>query len=298
MSVSTLLITNPGSRSGDGDIDHAAERLGEQGDVEVVRPDQPQALPSAIREHADQFDRIVLGGGDGTVNLALDALIAADKPLGLLPLGTANDLARSLAIPRRIDGAVDVILAGHLRRLDVGQANDVRFINAIGIGLGPQVTREMDAESKSRLGVLAYLKGIVRALKHQRVFSARIKSENRAREGDYVQITIANGIHYGGGMTIADDAKLDDGELDVLLVPRQSHFSLLGNALRFKTGLTRTADTLTHWRCREISIETGKTMEVTADGEFLTETPLKCRVIRACLSVYAPALPGSGRIAT
>ncbi len=297
MSISTLLITNPGSRSGDGDIDHAAARLGEQGDVEIVRPSKPRALPAAIRERAGSFDRIVLGGGDGTVNLALDALIEADKPLGLLPLGTANDLARSLEIPRKPERAVEVILAGQLRRLDAARVNDVSFINAIGIGLGPQVTREMDAESKSRLGLLAYLKGIVRALKHQRVFRAQITSDDRTRKGEYVQITIANGIHYGGGMTIADDAKLDDGELDVLLVPRQSHWRLLGNALRFKTGLTRTADSLTHWRCDKLSIETDKTMDVTADGEFLTETPLECRVIPACLSVYAPALPASGPIA-
>lgn len=298
MGTSTLLITNPGSRSGDGDIDHAAERLGEQGEVEIVRPDEPQALPAAIRERARSFDRIVLGGGDGTVNLALDALVEVDKPLGLLPLGTANDLARSLEIPRKPARAVEVILTGHLRRLDAARVNDVSFINAIGIGLGPQVTREMDAESKSRLGVLAYLKGIVRALEHQPVFRARIESEGLTRESEYVQITIANGIHYGGGMTVANDAKLDDNRLDVLLVPRQSHWSLLGNALRFKTGLTQTADTLTHWRCRELSIDTSKTMDVTADGEFLTETPLECRVIPSCLSIYAPALPGPGRIAT
>jgi YegS/Rv2252/BmrU family lipid kinase len=286
--VSTLLITNPGSRSGDGDIERAIESLEQAGPVEIVRPDKPEALPRAIRERGNEFDRIVLGGGDGTVNLALDALIEVDRPVGLLPLGTANDLARSLDIPQRLDRAVDVILAGHLRRLDAARVNDVSFINAIGIGLGPRMTREMDAGSKSQLGVLAYLKGIVQALEHQTVFRARIRSENREREGEYVQITIANGIHYGGGMTVAEDAKLDDGRLDVLLVPRQSHWSLLGNALRFRTGLTRAADSLTHWRCREIDIETDTTMDVTADGEFLTETPVECRVMPDCLSIYAP----------
>lgn len=288
MPPSTLLITNPGSRSGGGDIDRAAERLQQDGRVEIVRPEEAKALPDAIRERARDFDRIVLGGGDGTVNLALDALIEVDKPLGILPLGTANDLARSLDIPRKLDHAVDVILAGHLRRIDAGRVNDVSFINAIGIGLGPQMTREMDANSKSQLGVLAYPKGIVQALQRQHAFRARIESEARSREGQYVQITIANGIHYGGGMTVADDAKLDDGMLDVLLVPRQSRLSLLGNALRFRTGLTRAADTLTHWRCSELTIETEASMDVTADGEFLTETPVECSVIPSCLSIYAP----------
>jgi len=288
LAASTLLITNPGSRSGDSDIDQAAERLGREGRVEVVRPEDPKALPDAIHERGRDFDRIVLGGGDGTVNLALGALMAVERPVGLLPLGTANDLARSLEIPQKLERAVDVILAGHLRRVDAARANDVSFINSIGIGLGPRVTREMDDEEKSRLGVLAYLKGIVRALQKQPVFPARVRSENRTREGEYVQITIANGIHYGGGMTVADDAKLDDGRLDVLLVPRQSRWSLLGNALRFRTGFTRAADTLTHWRCEQLDLETEVTMDVTADGEFLTETPVECRVIPSCLSFYTP----------
>lgn len=89
-------------------------------------------------------------------------------------------------------------------------------------------------------------------------------------------------------MTIAADASLNDGQLDVLLVPRQSHLSLLGNALQFRSGYTRVGDSLTHWRCPEISIETDAAMEVTADGEFLTETPVECRVIPSCLSIFAP----------
>lgn len=288
MSTSTLLITNPGSRSGDGDIDRAAEKLREQGRVEVVRPERPTDLPAAIRERGPDFDRLVLGGGDGTVNLALDALIELDKPVGILPLGTANDLARSLFIPFHIERAVEVILAGHQRRLDIARANDVSFINAVGIGLGPHMTRQMDDRAKARLGVLAYLKGIIEALRSQPQFHARIECEEKTREGAFVQITVANGIHYGGGMTVAEDAKLDDGLLDVLLVPRQSKWMLLGNALRFRTGLTRAADTLTHWRTRSVSIETDRTMDVTADGEFLTETPLGCEILPRSLTVYAP----------
>ncbi len=288
-SGSTLLIINAGSRSGGDDIDRATERLQQAGSVDVVRPENPGVLPDAIRQRGGQFDRIVLAGGDGTVNLALDALLEMDMPVGILPLGTGNDLARSLDIPLTLDGAVDVILAGHLSRIDAARVNDVSFINAIGIGMGPQMTREMDSESKAHLGVLAYLKGIVHVLRRQRVFHARIKSDGRSSEGEYVQITIANGIHYGGGMTVASDARLNDSQLDVLLVPRQSHWSLLSNALRFRTGFTHTGHSLTHWRCREISIETDATMEVTADGELLTETPVECRVLPSCLSIYAPS---------
>lgn len=78
------------------------------------------------------------------------------------------------------------------------------------IGMGPQMTREMDPETKSQLGVLAYLKGIVEALQRRHVFHARIESKERSSEGEFMQITIANGIHYGGGMTIADNVDRED----------------------------------------------------------------------------------------
>jgi diacylglycerol kinase (ATP) len=287
-NAQTLLVTNPGSRSGDGAIDAAVERLRSIGEVQLVRPEQPKDLPAAIRDRADAIRRIVLGGGDGTVNLALDALIEAGLPFGLLPLGTANDLARSLDIPEDLEEAANIIVRGDTRRIDVARANDVSFVNAIGMGLGPQMTREMDAETKSRFGVLAYLIGIVRAFRRQRDFAARIESDRGRHEGRYLQVTVANGIHYGGGMTVADDARIDDGLLDVLLVRRQSRWQLLANALRFKLGQTRNADTMTHWRCGELSIETESELEVTADGEFLTCTPVDCEVIPGALTIYAP----------
>jgi len=288
MSLRTLLITNPGSRSGESDIDDAAERLEREGDLNRVHPDRPQDLPEAIRKHAGNADRIVLGGGDGTVNLALDVLLEVDKPVGLLPMGTANDLARSLDIPTDLDKAVDVIVRGNTRRIDVARVNGVSFINAIGIGLGPQMTREMDSESKSRFGVLAYLIGITRALRGYPAFTARITSDGGEHQGRYLQVTVANGIHYGGGMTIADDAKIDDGKLDVLLTREQSRLSLLGNALRFRSGLTHNADTLTHWRCTSLELESDETLDVTADGEFLTETPVDVSVIPRALTLFAP----------
>jgi diacylglycerol kinase (ATP) len=288
MSPRTLLLTNPGSRSGDRDFESLAERLRENGQIKLVRPERPEELPRAIREHAGKVDRIVLGGGDGTVNLALDALIEAGLPVGLLPLGTANDLARSLEIPDDIDEAINIILRGHLRQIDVARANDVSFVNAIGIGLGPQMTREMDGDTKSRFGVLAYLIGIARAFRRQRDFAARVETDRGRHEGHYIQITVANGIHYGGGMTVAEDARLDDGQLDVLLVRRQSRWSLLASALRFKLGHTRNADYLTHWRCTELSVETEHELEVTADGEFLTCTPVECEVLPGALKFFAP----------
>ena len=288
MTQRTLLLTNPGSRSGKDQAKALSDSLSGEGEVHAIQPDKPEQLPQAIREHGPRVDRIVLGGGDGTVNLALDALLEVDKPTGLIPLGTANDLARTLGIPDDIDEALAVIKRGHLRSVDVSRADDVSFINAIGLGLGPSMTREMDSDTKARLGVLAYLVGIVRAFRGQKAFKARIETDRGQHQGKFLQITVANGVHYGGGMTIAEDARIDDGCLDVLLVRQQSRLELLANALRFKTGDTRTANWLTHTRCRRVSIKTNPSLEFTADGEFLGKTPLECTIKPSALRVFAP----------
>lgn len=288
MTISTLLIINPGSRHGNGSMDEISARFRKQGNVREMRPERAQELPDLIRRHGNEFDRVVLGGGDGTVNLALDALLEVGRPVGLLPLGTANDLARSLEIPQDLDKATAIILSGKLRKVDVAFANGVSFVNAIGMGLGPQMTREIDSETKSNWGVLAYPIGLLRAFREPRRFRAVITADGREEEYECVQITVANGIHYGGGMTIVDDAKLDDGQLDVLIVHEQNRLNLLGSIDRMRTGRTRASDSMWHIRCSKLAITTDPVLDVTFDGELLSRTPIECRLEPHALAVYAP----------
>jgi diacylglycerol kinase (ATP) len=291
VSTSTLLITNPGSRSGDDDLDELVARFQALGELTFERPETPEDLPRLIREIGPGVDQVVIGGGDGTVNLALDALLEIKRPVGLLPLGTANDLARSLDIPEDLERAFAIILDGKTRQIDISRANDVSFVNAIGMGLGPQMTRQMDSETKSRWGVLAYLVGLIKAFRRQPGFQATIRLNGRENTHHCVQITVANGIHYGGGMTISDDAKLDDGKLDVVIVLHQSRLELLFNADSLRWGQTRNADNIIHRRCKEIEIETDPELEVTADGEFLLNTPVRCTIEHAALEIFAPEEP-------
>ncbi|MCA1779789.1 MAG: hypothetical protein LC637_10510 [Xanthomonadaceae bacterium] len=186
MSTSTLLINNHGSCSGKTSLAELAERFGSLGPVIVEQPDRPEDLPGLIRRHGPQVDQVVLGGGDGTVNLALDAVLEVNRPLGLLPIGTANDLARSLEIPEDLDQAFAIILDGHIRQIDVAYANQVSFVNAIGLGLGPQMTRQMDSETKARLGVFSYLIGVIRAFRKHRSFEVigRLRWGHNTRAAD------------------------------------------------------------------------------------------------------------------
>lgn len=286
----TLLVANAGSASDLGGAAELSRAL--TGPVQTHVLGAEDDLPACIREAGERIARIVLCGGDGTINWALDALLDAKRPIGLIPAGTANDLARSLGIPPDPRQAVEIINRGHRRRIDVARANDVSFVNALGIGLGPLTTRAMEGKEKATFGVGAYLLGLIRALRRIPRFSARVESGDRQCEGRFIQITVANGIHYGGGMTVSEHAQLDDGRLDVLLVRARSRWQLLANALRFKTGFTENSEVLEHWQCRTLKITTAHPLDITADGEFLTRTPVACDVLPEALTFFAPPTAG------
>ncbi|MEX2495837.1 MAG: lipid kinase [Woeseia sp.] len=289
-SDQTLLLINRTARKGDADLAAMRERLGQLG--RIIEPDvsDKEGMQKVIEQQAASVRRVVVGGGDGTLHNALPSVLAAKLPLGVLPLGTANDFARSLGLTD-LDTAVEAVIAGHERSVDVGVVNGHYFLNAAGVGLGPRINRELDKGSKSRLGVLSYFVNFLRSQRHSRGMRARISCDDKAVDVKSLQITIGNGIHYGGGMTVAKDARVDDGILDVLSIPPQSPFSLLLRGLAFRTGNFEGNEHVQVFRGRFVTVRTRRIMEVTADGEFVTQTPIECRVIERVLQVFAPQKP-------
>jgi len=283
----TLLLVNPNARSGKGDLRKITEPLQELGPVVAPKSVGPEAARRAIAYYADSVDRIVVGGGDGSLHAALPATLEAGLPLGVLPLGTANDFARSLGIPDA-RSAIEVILGGNTKTVDVGVVNKVPFLNAVGIGLGPDINRDLDKESKSSLGAFAYLLQGLRNLRESRGMRAVLDCDGSTSVLRSLQITIGNGIHYGGGMTISKDARLDDGLLHVLSIAPQSAWHLLMKGPALRTGDTENAPELRTFRAKRVSVRTRRPMNVTADGEQVTRTPVECHTIGGRLRVFAP----------
>jgi diacylglycerol kinase (ATP) len=285
-----LLIVNRKSRHGKANLEPALDALEAQG-LEFIeeRGQGPDKIAELIGRHRETIDRVIIGGGDGTINCAARALVEADLPLGILPMGTANDLARTLEIPVDLIKACEVITAGKLRRIDLGRVNDRYFFNAASIGLGAQVTRHLTTDVKSRWGVLGYARAVYDAVKHARPFSASITCDSAVSQVRSMQIAVGNGRFYGGGMNISHDAAIDDQRLDLYSLEPLPFWQLIRLAPALRAGHHRDLDSVLVLRGRKIEVHTRRPRSVTTDGELSTRTPACFEVVPKALSVYVPS---------
>lgn len=258
-------------------------------DLDIRQPDGTNALCDLIREDGRHADAIVIAGGDGTVSCAVPALIEVRRPVGILPFGTANDLAATLGIPPDPPTAAEVIAAGHRRRIDVGRANDVHFLNVASIGLSVEVTKRQNPELKQQWGFLSYAIAALETLTAAERFRARVACDGETAEVEAFQVAVGNGVYYGGGLRVADDASIDDGLLDVYAIEAATVADLIAAAPALKTGSIGRRDDVTTFRGRTVRIETPSPMPVNTDGEITTETPVDFSVLEEALEVFVPA---------
>jgi len=284
-----LLLVNQESRQGQDATGAAAAALRRAG-IELLQEQCSSAdeLNGTIRRLASTVDMVVLGGGDGTMNSAAPALLDAGLPLGILPLGTANDLARTLGIPLDLDEAAQVILDGHVRHIDLGEVNGQPFFNVASVGLSVQVARELSGDMKKRWGRLGYALATCRALWRMRPFSAEIHYGDVSHKVRTLQIAIGNGRYYGGGMAVEDGAEIDDGLLNLYSLEFESLWKLALIYPAFRSGrhgMWREVRTATF---KEAEVTTRRSRRVNADGDLTTRTPAHFRVLERAIVVFAP----------
>ena len=290
MTISTvLLVANPHSRHGPDSPAQARAALEEYGLRVEAAPWQPSRLSELIREKAPDVHAVVVAGGDGTLNAVAQGLIDTGLPLGILPAGTANDLARTLGIPNDFSLAARIIANGRLRRIDIGLANDVPFFNVASIGFGVDLTRALTRDSKRRWGVFGYALAALRTLRRMRPFIAWIVYGDQIHASRTIHIAVGNGRHYGGGMTIANDARIDDHRLDIFSLEIGSMWRLLRLLPALRSGR--------HHAWKEIHTLAGQTAEVrtrhprsvNTDGEITTRTPVRFEIRPDAIQVFVPA---------
>ena len=229
----------------------------------------------------------VVMSGDGLIGAIGGALAGSETPLGIVPGGRGNDLARVLGIPSEPAGAAATLAAGRTRRIDVGEVNGQRFLGIVSVGFDSEANRVAN-ESKWLRGNLVYAYAGVRTLLGWKAASFTIRvGEERSRFSGY-SVSVANNKAFGGGMFIAPDADLADGEFDVVTVGAVGKLRFLGNLPKVFKGTHVGEDKVGVFRASRLEVSASRPFPVYADGEHLTDLPASLRVLPRALSVIVP----------
>jgi YegS/Rv2252/BmrU family lipid kinase len=230
----------------------------------------------------------VVISGDGLLGAVGGAMAGSETPLGIVPGGRGNDLARVLGVPDDPEAAVAALFSGHSRRIDVGEANGKRFLGIVSVGFDSEANRIAN-ETHFLRGNLVYAYAAVRTLlgwKPAR-FTIRV-DEERIRLTGY-SVSVANSKAFGGGMYIAPDAELDDGEFDIVAVGAVGKLRFVGNLPKVFKGTHVQKDEVQVFRAPRLELSASKPFPVYADGEHLTDLPASLRVLPRALTVLVPA---------
>jgi YegS/Rv2252/BmrU family lipid kinase len=236
----------------------------------------------------------VVVSGDGLLGVVGGAMAGADVPLGLIPAGRGNDLARALGIPTEPEAAVDTVLNGRSRLIDVGEANGKRFLGIASIGFDSECNR-LANETHWLRGNLVYAYSMVRTLIGWRSarFTITVGEERKRLSGYFV--AVANNSVYGGGMWIAPEAEIDDGEFDVVAITEVGKLRFLRGLRDVLKGTHIDKDEVTTFRAPRLELDASRPFPVYADGDHLTDLPVSLRVLPRCLSVLVPSLEEDAR---
>jgi diacylglycerol kinase (ATP) len=267
-----VLVSNPASGGADDDEAHKAARaLGALGDVRVLRP-RRELFDREVRAAASEADVVVTAGGDGSLNYTLNALddVLGKVVLGLVPMGTGNDLARTLRIPEDPEEAAAGLARGSIRRLDVGRASGpgVRrlFINACMGGFPVRANEAIDDRTKKRLGPIAFWVGGAKALTD---YSSSRVVMNGIEAPDCIAAGVGNGRTCGGGMEVWPRAQPDDGVLDGCMLTASNLPAAVKLAAKVKAGAHERLDGVFIRRDETITIEADPAIEFNVDGELI-----------------------------
>ncbi|WP_041653052.1 lipid kinase [Pseudarthrobacter phenanthrenivorans] len=251
------------------------------------------------RVAADGHDLVVVGGGDGTVSCAAGRFAGTGTVLGVLPLGTANDLARTLEIPNDLAGACAALAGGKVVDIDLGRANGQPFLNVASVGLSVGVTATLSPRLKRYLGPVAYGVAAVRAYARHKSFRARLEFPDGDHEAleleDMLQVAVGNGRHYGGGNAVSPTAGIDDHLLDIYAIPGAPLREHMRIARLLKDGSFVERSGVYHRTCQRVRLVTEPPMPVNLDGEIATATPTDFSIERNAVHVVVPQGSTSAR---
>jgi diacylglycerol kinase (ATP) len=209
-------------------------------------------------------------------------------PIGVVPLGTFNDLAHTLAIPFDLDAACALIASGESRRIDVARVNGFYYTTEASVGISSRVTSLQKTAAKQRFGLGAIVVSALRAFRYARPFCVEIAYDRERATLRTIQLTVANSQRFGGFITV-DDAAIDDGVLDLYALEGEGFWPVVQAFAAIVAHRGRSATGVRAFRSTAFSVTTRRRHRITADGEPAGTTPAYFEILPQALRVFTPS---------
>lgn len=293
--MSFVFIVNPGARRVDDEVsvESLEEMLGTLAPGLVVRRTEKagDAMRFARQAVQDGCRRVMVGGGDGTVNEVIQGLAQSSTAMAVIPLGTGNVLARNIGLDEEdLEAACRIAVEGTVRQIDLGRMDDRFFAAMAGVGLDAEVARNLDPWWKKQVGKIAFLGEFMKRIIIEEPREYKIRLDDREIKGQLWGILIANTTEYTWRVQPSAHARPDDGLLDAVFIHRVGFIELMDLAARmFFSGETAEGHpTASVMRVRKMTIHTASPVAWQTDGEVLGKTPVRVAVVPGALRLVTP----------
>lgn len=290
--MNVLLIYNPyaGHKLFKNYLDYIISKFQKKG-LQIIPYRMDHGLEDMISNiNPNEFVKILAAGGDGTINQVVNAMIKhnINLPLGIFPVGTANDYARYFKLPKTIEEVTEILLEDYYTYSDIGCVNNKYFINVASLGFLIDISQRTDTKFKNSLGVLAYyLKGI-EELPSMRPVRISVESPEMNFEGEIYFMIIMNGKSAGGFKKIAPFSSINDGLFDVYIFKKCSLYELMPLLLKIHNGEHFNSPHVVYFQSRQLTVNCDEDIGTDIDGEVGTSFPLSILNIQSKLKIITP----------
>lgn len=292
--MNATLICNPhaGRNNGDDSLDPAIRVLTSAGWSIEVKYTQGRGDATRFAREASESgrDAVLVAGGDGTINEAIQALAQTETPFGYLPYGTVNVWAREVGIPRDMAAAAQVIVDGRIERLDLGVAGDRYFLLMAGLGFDGEVMRRVRTleHHKQRFGVLPYVAAGLSIAPLYRGADVELRYDGVIRRVQALLVVLGNTRHYGGRFRMTPNAVANDGWLDLCIVKGRGPVALVRQSLPLLLSGSVAYSDVELLRIKALTVRGEEPLPVQLDGELDGTTPVDFRVAPRALRAIVP----------
>lgn len=292
-----MIIVNPSS--GAEESENYTEKLKKQLDAVasefVIKKTKKSGDAKEFAEEAalNDYEAVFVLGGDGTVSEAVNGLMLHESklPLGIIPLGTVNNVARAIGIPMNPEKAIDSLEQLTVQQIDVGKLNDRYFISSTSVGPIPESVQEVDVDMKTKFGVFAYLIEGIKALRNDETYTFELDIDGEKWTAEYSLLLIAMSNFVGGVGTIIPEAAIDDGLIHLVTLKETTAKEKLSLVPELFQNKEYTKDQLEHRSFKKARIrlveDIDKEINCTVDGDKGQTFPLEIEVLPQALSVFA-----------